>query len=114
MSIIFDMYGNVIPSKVNKKSKLTNEQKEIIKEVKAKHNTDIINETRTYFCIKHNRFHKHLYKGKPSETYLKCLKSGNIVKFKDDFTNTELFRMDFSNKWNQEKADYYKKEKLIQ
>ena len=113
MSIVFDMYGNIIPSKVNKKQKLTDEQKEIIKDVKAKHNTDIDNETRSFYCIEHNRFHKHLYKGKPSQTYLKCLKSGNILKFKDDFSTSELFRMNFSKKWNQDNADYYKKEKKV-
>ena len=31
-----------------------------------------------------------------------------MFKFKDDYTNNELFRMDFSKKWKQEKADYYK------
>lgn len=107
MSIIFDMYGNVIPSKINKKQHLTIEQKEIIREVRIKHKTDIINEKRTYFCIKHNRFHKYLIGNKPSKTYLKCLKSGNILKFKDDYSNTELFKMDFSNKWNKDKANYY-------
>ena len=111
MSIIFDMYGNIIPSKINKKRELTDEQKEIIKEVKKKHKTNINDETRTYFCTVHKRFHKYLYKGIPSQTYLKCLKSGNILKFKDDYTNTELFNMDFSKKWTQEKADYYKKPK---
>jgi len=109
MSIIFDMYGKLIPSKVNKKRKLTDEQKEVIRKVQLKHEIDISNETRTYFCRLHNRFHKYLFKNKPSQTYLKCLQSGNILKFKDDFSNNELFRMDFSKKWNQEKADYYKK-----
>ena len=109
MSIIFDMYGNIIPSKVNKKQKLTNEQKQIIKEVEKSHEIDINNETRTYFCIFHNRFHKYSVGSKPSKTYKKCLESGNCYEFKDNYTTTELFKMDFSNKWNQEKADYYKK-----
>lgn len=106
MSIIFDMYGNIIPSLVKKKCKLTDEQKEIIREVRTTHKTDIINETRTFYCREHNRFHKKNRGNKPNQTYMKCLKNGNIVKFKDDYTNSELFRMDFSNKWNQEKANY--------
>lgn len=111
MSIIFDMYGNIIPQKIKHKKELTNEQKEIIREVRKKHNIDINTETRTYFCNIHNRFHNYLWQNKPSQTYIKCLKSGNILKFKDDYTNSELFKMSFSKNWNQEKADYYKNNK---
>lgn len=108
MSITFDMYGNVIPSKINKKQELTQSQKEIIREVRTKHKTDIVNEKRTYFCKVHNRFHKHLTGNKPSKIYLKCLQSGNVLKFKDDFSNSELFKIDLLKKWNQKNANYYK------
>ena len=108
MSIKFDMYGNIIPNKMSFKPKLTDLQKEIISEFKNKHSTDLESETRTYFCKVHNRFHKYLNGSKPSQTYIKCLKSGNMYKFKDDYTQSELFHMDRKKKWTQEKANYYK------
>lgn len=49
MSIIFDMYGNVIPQKIKHKKELTNEQKEIIREVRKKHNIDINTENKNIF-----------------------------------------------------------------
>ena len=102
---------NIIKNKTKYNQKLTDEQKEIIKDFKEKHKSDIEKETRTYFCKIHKRFHKHLYKDKISQTYIKCLKSGNMLRFKDDYTNTELFKMDLSKKWNQKNANYYKKVK---
>ena len=98
MSIEFDMYGNIIPKKVSFKPKLTDLEKSVITEFKEKYSIDLKNETRTYFCKIHKRFHKHLIGNKPSITYIKCLKSGNMFKFKDDYTNNELFKMDFSKK----------------
>jgi len=106
--ISFDKDGKYIPEKItrdypkNKKPKI---------------------EKRTFFCNKHNRFHKHLFHGKPSTTYIKCLfktktvidkdgkkhkipnrmeNSDNFYKFKDDIDNYQLFIMDFKNKWNRE------------
>ena len=45
--------------------------KPIVRDIPRKKKTKI--EKRTYFCNKHNRFHKHLFQGKPSMTYKKCL-----------------------------------------
>lgn len=109
MAIIFDKNGKLIREKIKYKPKLTDIEKDIIQNVNDKFNINTEKETRTYFCKVHNRFHKHLYKNEPSKTYIKCLESGNILKFKDDYTISELFQMNFREKWNQEKADYYKK-----
>ncbi len=72
------------------------------RKIKNKH------EKRTFYCSKHKIFHRYLYKNKVSKTYIKCLKNELNPKFKDDFTNQELFLMSFRNNWNQDKANYYK------
>ena len=108
MSIVFDMYGNVIPRIVKYKPKLSDLDKDIIKEVSKKFEIDINTETRSFFCNKHQCFHKKVRGNKPNQTYIKCLQSGNIVYFKDDLTTSELFTMSFRKNWNQDKANYYK------
>lgn len=111
MSVIFDMYGNRISTKVKYKPKLTDFQKDVINEVSKKFDIDIETEKRTFFCKKHNCFHKKLHGNKPNKTYINCLQSGNIEKFLDDFTTSEQFRMSFSKQWKQENANYYKNSK---
>ena len=115
MSIVFDMYGNVIPKVINFKPKLSEFDKDIIKEVSKKFDIDITTENRTYFCNKHKCFHKKLRGNKPSQTYIKCLQSNNIEKFLDDYTTSEQFKMSLKKNWNQDKANYYKnnKKKII-
>ena len=65
-------------------------------------------EKRTFFCSKHNCFHKYKFHGKPSKTYQKCMTEGNVLKYKNDYTSNELFLMNFRKNWKQEKANYYK------
>ena len=114
MSIIFDLYGNVIPKVVKFKPKLTDFDKDIIKEVVKKFDIDIEKENRTFYCKKHKCFHKAMRGSKKNQTYVKCLQSGNIEKFLDDFSTSEQFKMSFKNNWNQDKADYYKNNKKKQ
>ena len=111
MSIIFDMYGKRIPNVVKYKPKLTDFQKDIIKEVSKKFDIDIKTENRTFFCKKHQCFHKAIRGNKPNQTYIKCLKSGNIIKFLDNYSTSEQFKISFSKQWNQDKANYYKNNK---
>lgn len=66
-------------------------------------------EKRTYFCEKHKIFHKHLFQGKPSKTYRKCLNSGNLYEFKENIDNYDLFKMDFKRKWKNQAKKQNKK-----
>ena len=109
MSILFDMYGNIIPRTIKYRPKLSDLDKDIIKEVSKKFDIDINTETRTYFCKEHKIFHKAFRKDKKNQTYAKCLQLGNIEKFLDDYSTSEQFKMSLKKQWNQDKANYYKR-----
>lgn len=100
MTIEFDMYGNLIPRIVKYRPKQSNLTKDEIKELKK--------EKRTFFCSKHNCFHKYLNGSKISKRYQECLTSQNVYKFKENMSNTELFKNSFKRNWSQDKANYYK------
>jgi len=53
-----------------------------------------------YFCNKCNRFHSYLTKGKPSETHLEHFAYKRM--YKSEFTQSELFKLDFKKKWKRE------------
>jgi len=53
-----------------------------------------------YFCTKCNRFHYCLFKGKPSETHLEHF--GYKAQYKSEYTQAQLFKLDFKKKWKRE------------
>lgn len=53
-----------------------------------------------YFCNKCKRFHKYLSKSKPATKHLEHFAYKR--KYKSEFTQTELFKLDFKKKWKTE------------
>ncbi len=49
----------------------------------------------TYWCVKHNCFHKYKFKGKPSKTWIDCLNenTSNFGGFKKDIKDSEILHL---------------------
>ena len=65
----------------------------------------------TYWCNKHESFHKYKYKGNTSKTWLNCLKqnSNNFSKFKKDMKNSEILHLTLNKSLKRYSIDSHKK-----
>jgi len=96
MALIFDKEGNLIRDSVNFKVKHNDLTNDLINE--------LINEyTEKYFCSKCDTYHKRMYRGKISQTFIYHQKY--VIKISDSY----MWKKQFKKSCNRYDSDKHRK-----